>query len=183
MQKRKINIFQTLIGAVRRACSPELENELQQLKQQIQQLKQQIQQLEQQVQQQERQQEPEQPQESIPLLQNREWLTLMERLCEMVKRIRSRVKDIQESEEVAKRSPIPFLESLDSAIREAMLSSGAEDIDHETEYDILRHEAVPPRGTVLDRTPIEETLEFGVAVQKRVFIRALVKLKSHNPQQ
>lgn len=174
-------IIKPLKNAVRRAFSPELEDELQQLKQQIQQLKQQIQQLEQQVQQ---QQEPEQPQtvapqESVPLLQNREWLTLMERLCEMVKRIRSRVKDIRESEEVAKRSPIPFLESLDSAIREAMLASGAEDIDHETEYNILRHEAVPARGTVLDRTPIEETLEFGVAVEKHVFIRALVKLKSN----
>lgn len=170
-------IIKPLKNAVRRACFPELEDELQQLKQQIQQL-------EQQVQQQEQQQVPEQPQtvapqESVPLLQNREWLTLMERLCEMVKRIRSRVKDIQESEEVAKRSPIPFLESLDSAIREAMLASGAEDIDHETEYNILRHEAVPACGSVCDKTPIEETLEFGVAVEKHVFIRALVKLKSN----
>lgn len=170
-------IIKPLKNAVRRACSPELENELQHLKQQIQQL-------EQQVQQQEQQQVPEHPQtvapqESVPLLQNREWLTLMERLCEMVKRIRSRVKDIQESEEVAKRSPIPFLESLDSAIREAMLASGAEDIDHETEYNILRHEAVPACGSVCDKTPIEETLEFGVAVEKHVFIRALVKLKSN----
>lgn len=167
-------IIKPLKNAVRRACSPELEDELQQLKQQIQQLEQQVQQ----------QQKPKQPQpvalqESVPLLQNREWLTLMERLCEMVKRIRSRVKDIRESEEAAKRSPIPFLESLDSAIREAMLASGAEDIDHETEYNILRHEAVPACGTVLDRTPIEETLEFGVAVEKHVFIRALVKLKSN----
>lgn len=170
-------IIKPLKNAVRRACFPELEDELQQLKQQIQQL-------EQQVQQQEQQQVPEQPQtvapqESVPMLQNREWLTLMERLCEMVKRIRSRVKDIQESEEVAKRSPIPFLESLDSAIREAMLASGAEDIDHETEYNILRHEAVPACGSVCDKTPIEETLEFGVAVEKHVFIRALVKLKSN----
>ena len=111
------------------------------------------------------------------LLENAAWRTLVERLCEQVKRIRKRVSDIRTNEEVAGRSPVPFLESLDSALREAMLASGAEPIDNDKEYDILMHEVVPPVASVPENAPIADTLESGVKFGSHVFIRALVELK------
>lgn len=111
------------------------------------------------------------------LLENAPWRKLMERLCDQVKRIRKRVTDIRTNEEVAGRSPVPFLESLDSALREAMIASGAEPIDNEMEYDILRHEVVPPIASVPEKAPIADTLEFGVKSGRHVFVRALVELK------
>ena len=111
------------------------------------------------------------------LLENSAWRTLVERLCEQVKRIRKRVSDIRTNEEVAGRSPVPFLESLDSALREAMIASGAEPIDNDKEYDILQHEVVPPVASVPEKAPIADTLEIGVKSGSHVFIRALVELE------
>lgn len=117
-----------------------------------------------------------QPSEKSNLLDNTPWRTLVERLCDQVKRIRRRVSDIRTNEEVAGRSPIPFLESLDSALREAMIASGAEPIDNDKVYDILSHEVVPPVASVPEQTAIADTLEVGVKTGNHVFIRALVEL-------
>lgn len=113
----------------------------------------------------------------LPNKENAPWYKLMGRTAELVKRIRMRVKDIQTSDEVSRRSPVPFLESLDVSMREGMVASGAEEIDNETNFNILRHEAVPTHTPVAEGAPIADTLEFGVCVQEHVFIRAQVEVK------
>lgn len=112
-------------------------------------------------------------------LHNRPWLKLLDGIKAQIMRIRERVRNMQH-EDIPASGHSLFLQHLDYALREAMLSSGATEISEEKEYRILRHELVPLQDNVAEGTPLGNDIEdgFGVCVGDRVIIRAQVTLST-----
>lgn len=112
-------------------------------------------------------------------LYNKPWLKLLDGIKAQIMRIRERVRNMQHEDIPASGHSI-FLQHLDYALREAMLSSGAIEISNEKEYRLLRHELVPLQDNVAEGTPLGNDIEdgFGVCVGDRVIIRAQVTLST-----
>lgn len=112
-------------------------------------------------------------------LHNHPWLKLLDGVKAQIMRIRERVRNMQH-EELSASGDSLFLQHLDYALREAMLSSGATEISEEKEYRILRHELVPLQDNVAEGTPLGHVVGdgFGICVGERVIIRAQVTLQS-----
>lgn len=112
-------------------------------------------------------------------LHNKPWLKLLDGIKAQIMRIRERVRNMQH-EDIPASGHSLFLQHLDYALREAMLSSGAIEISNEKEYRLLRHELVPLQDNVAEGTPLGNDIEdgFGVCVGDRVIIRAQVTLST-----
>lgn len=104
------------------------------------------------------------------LLDNIKYIKLIECHCEIIKeleRYRTRVTCDEALE---------IIDIISSRLYETAYLSGATPIKDEAEFDSLRHISTPlsmPKNGEL----IERTIESGIAVEERVFIRAKVVLK------
>lgn len=104
------------------------------------------------------------------LLDNKEYIHLMEECAVLIAEFEQYHPRMQTDEGRM------MVEMIGQRLREAMLLSGAQSIDSDRTFNILRHTPVPMRYITND-TPLEEIIEIGIAVENRVFVKAKVKVK------
>ena len=112
------------------------------------------------------------PLEETPesLSDNKAYIGLIEQNCDLIKEF-ERYLPRMTSEESRE-----LLQLMLPRLREAMYLAGATPIEGDADYDSLRH--IPdPMTVVKEGAPIEETIQPGVAIGNRVFVRAQVRLK------
>jgi hypothetical protein len=103
------------------------------------------------------------------LLKNDAYIKLAELCCEMHDELDRMSRQFSDS------TMLNFIDMQKSRIREALILSGATAIDEESVFSLLRHKSVSP-GIVRDGTPIQETIEPGIAIESRVMIKSKVKV-------
>lgn len=111
---------------------------------------------------------PEPP--SSSLLDNKEYIRLLEECAALIAEFE------QYHTRLTSEEGKMMVEMFAQRLREAMLLSGAQSIDCDSAFNILRHTPVPMRYIVND-TPIEEIFETGIAIENRVFVKAKVRVK------
>lgn len=100
------------------------------------------------------------------LLDNTPYLSLAESCCDLIKELEQQQTDENgETVSLAK-----------SRIIEALISSGATPIAEETSFDVVRH-TPEVKAIVRKGTPILATVQAGVAIDDKVIIKAIVKVK------
>lgn len=108
------------------------------------------------------------------LLDNKEYIYLMEECAALIAEFEQYHPRMQTDEGRM------MVEMIGQRLREAMLLSGAQSIDSDRTFNILRHTPVPMHYVTND-TPLEEMIEMGIAVGNRVFVKAKVKVKENLP--
>lgn len=114
---------------------------------------------------------PEPPASTVDtLLDNKEYIHLMEQCAALIAEFETLYPRMQTDEGRM------MVEMTGQRLREAMLLSGAQSIDSDHTFNILRHTPVPMHYVTND-TPLAEIIEMGIAVGNRVFVKAKVKVK------
>lgn len=105
--------------------------------------------------------------EQPSLLDNYEYMNLAQQCCDMLGEL-DRMCNLVQDDQVKK-----FILQQKNRIREALLLSGASLINEDTEFNMLRHQSVNAE-VVKNGTPIAETIEAGVEIDRRVMVKAKV---------
>lgn len=103
--------------------------------------------------------------ETLSLLDNSPYMSLADSCCDLVKEL-DKLKSEDNKE---------LVDLVNSRIKEGLISSGAEPIAEETSYDVIRHTAIG-KAIVRKGTPINLTIEPGIAIGDKVMIKAQVKI-------
>ena len=103
------------------------------------------------------------------LLDNIPYMQLAEQCCQMHQELE------RQRNQVTDPTYLDFIALQQSRIREALLLSGANYIDGEKEFNLIRH-TPSSTGIITNGIPIEETIEPGIEIDGRVMIKAKVKI-------
>lgn len=115
----------------------------------------------------------EEPEEPIvaSLLDNKPLVKMFEECADVIKYV-ERIRPAFESDEVH-----DLINTVREQLVQAMVLSGGKTIDNENQFNILRHKCRKGNHAT-DGDIIVETIEPGVSLENRVFIKALVKVEN-----
>ena len=108
--------------------------------------------------------------DNIPLLDNRQLVKVFSECADLLSEIDRISPRFKSSDSQL------LMETINERIRSALYLSGGTAIEGETSFDPIRH-TCPEKPLAKEGTPIIETIEAGVLLESRVFVKAKVRLK------